>query len=788
MRILGRYVFREILAGSFLAIIIATFVIFLQGVGPLFEMLVRTKRSAVAFELIGLSLLPQLLLSIPFGVLVGILVGLGRMSGDNEMVAMRSTGISTRLVVTPVLFFAFLATLTSGACAVWLNPLAIHHKYALLNKVAAEELTANVAPRIFQEQFSNDNTVLYVDDVSSGTGPAHWRHLFIADTTPPSERKTARGGHPAGPVVTLSREADAIPDQPHGRIQLHMYDVSTHESSMDEEKGEKGFHTVAPFGDTALDQAPPKEQAAKPFSEMLTPELRRFIRNATKSSQDWFDASLELNRRLALPVACMMLAMVGIPLGTSSRRGGRSSGYVWGIFLSFCCYYLAFITLQHVSSKSHSINPVIASWLPNVAFAVGGIVMIARMELAGDPDMFGGLRAKAAAWFASISGKVNSSKASPKPVAQRFFRLALFRIMDSYVLLGYLFYFLMWVLAFVSMIQIYNFFELVGDIAKNNIPMSHAARYHLFLTPKLIYDTLPYGVLLAVLVTFGVMTKNNEVTAFKACGISVRRLGLPVILMSGVISVAAFAADYSWIPQANKIQDGLRNEIKGRPAQTYKNPDRKWVYHDSRVFYFRQFDPDHLVMVEPWVYEIDPKTWQLTRQISAKSAHWQADTKIWIFEQGQVIDICQRVVECKVTNFTVTSFPEIAETPENTFLVEDRQYQQMNYRDLGRYIESLKESGFDTVRLQVQYYEKFATPLFALTIALISVPFGFLVGNRGAMAGVGVSIGLAIAYLGIEKLFEQIGNVGYLPPNMAAWAPDTLFSMAGLYLILRMRS
>src|SRR5580692_8749252 len=151
MRILGRYVFREILAGSFLAIVIATFVIFLQNqrTPDLFELLVRSKRVAVASELIGLSLLPVLIMSIPFGVLVGILIGLGRMSGDNEMVAMRSTGISTRLVVTPVLFFAFLATLTSGACALWLNPLAVQHEYKLMNKIAAEQLTANVAPRIF---------------------------------------------------------------------------------------------------------------------------------------------------------------------------------------------------------------------------------------------------------------------------------------------------------------------------------------------------------------------------------------------------------------------------------------------------------------------------------------------------------------------------------------------------------------------------------------------------------------------------------------------------------------
>jgi lipopolysaccharide export LptBFGC system permease protein LptF len=88
----------------------------------------------------------------------------------------------------------------------------------------------------------------------------------------------------------------------------------------------------------------------------------------------------------------------------------------------------------------------------------------------------------------------------------------------------------------------------------------------------------------------------------------------------------------------------------------------------------------------------------------------------------------------------------------------------------------------------VQYYKKFAVPVFALIMALISVPFGFLVGNRGAMTGIGVGMAVAMAYLATGLLFDQFGNVNLLPAAVAAWAPDALFSVAGLYLMLRMRS
>ena len=126
--------------------------------------------------------------------------------------------------------------------------------------------------------------------------------------------------------------------------------------------------------------------------------------------------------------------------------------------------------------------------------------------------------------------------------------------------------------------------------------------------------------------------------------------------------------------------------------------------------------------------------------------------------------------------------------PPDYFLKEAVQDKQMNFLDLRRYIADLNQSGFDTIKLQVRLYRKFSTPLFALIMAMIAIPFGFLVGNRGAMTGIGVSIGIAMGYLAVGPLFEKVGNVGLLPPEVAAWSPDILFGLAGMYLLLRMRS
>jgi len=158
----------------------------------------------------------------------------------------------------------------------------------------------------------------------------------------------------------------------------------------------------------------------------------------------------------------------------------------------------------------------------------------------------------------------------------------------------------------------------------------------------------------------------------------------------------------------------------------------------------------------------------------------------WIFQNGWRREIIGTAKD-NLEHFQVTTFPELDESPDY-FRREFKQDKQMNFSELQRYIRDLEQSGFDTVHLRVQLHKKFSVPLFALIMAMISAPFAFLVGNRGAMAGIGASIGVAIAYMAVSQLFEEIGNVNHLPAAIAAWSPDAVFSLAGLYLLLKMRS
>src|SRR5262249_50758895 len=154
----------------------------------------------------------------------------------------------------------------------------------------------------------------------------------------------------------------------------------------------------------------------------------------------------------------------------------------------------------------------------------------------------------------------------------------------------------------------------------------------------------------------------------------------------------------------------------------------------SRIYYYRFFDNlgEESVMHEAFVFELDRKTFRLTRQIFAKQAHWSSYLKTWIFEDGWtcVYDgaFCTNP---NYATYKAKSFDELTEPPEY-FLNEAPQDTHMNFMQLDNYIKDLRQSGFEgTVKLQVRLFRKFSVPLFALIMALIAIPFGFLVGNRG---------------------------------------------------------
>lgn len=783
MRLLSRAIFREITVGAVMGGVLFTFILFLRNASQLFAILVRSSAPprTVAY-LFSLAFPEALTFTVPLAALVGVLLGLSRMSGDNEITAMRASGVPGSRVTYPVLTFAIICTMLAAVCSLWLTPWAIRERYRVLNQVAAAQVTAEIQPRVFDEQFPKK--ILYVGDVIPGQ-VVRWRNMLLADVTPPEERPPATRDLADAPRITVAAEAIATPDIAQNRIQLSLVNGSNY----DVEKDGKYVISSFPKGEQVIEAQKPNEiKGSKPSSELDTlPLYRLAYREKNVEKERLIEARIELHQRLALPLACLLLGLVGVPLGVSSRKGGKSGAFVVTIALAFL-YYMSLISL--IGLARHGTVPIpLAVWSPNTVLFLLGTILMMRLEKPGDRDWIGNARSITRHWFERARGRFSAVPSSTR--GRLFWKFPLLpQLIDAYVLNSFLFYLGVWLVSFVLMIHVFTFFELLSDIIKNRIPMKQVFEYLFFLTPKLVYDTTPISVLVSVLFTFGVFSKNNEVTAFKACGVSLYRLAAPVLLTGLALSTALFAFDHYYLPEANRRQDALRNVIKGRPPQTYLRPDRRWIYGrgGDRIFYYKYFDTADAAMIGVSVFELDPKSFRLTRHIQAERAHWERSLNKWVFENGWSRDI-NGIQETRLDDFAgqTKTFPELTEPP-SYFMKEVKQYFQMNFQALGTYISELQQGGYNTIALQVQYYRKFSVPLFAVIMALISIPFSLLAGNRGAMAGVGVSLAIAIAYFSLNVLFEQVGNLSQLPPELAAWSPDAIFTLTGLYFIARMRT
>ncbi|MGA8677356.1 MAG: LPS export ABC transporter permease LptF [Candidatus Acidiferrales bacterium] len=782
MRLLDKYIGREVGSHAALGLAVFTFVFFVPQLVRLMDLIVRHSGGIGMVLLIFLcSLVPVLAFTIPMAVLVGVLIGLGRLSADSEIVALHASGISLRRLLRPIGFVAAACGLATLVLTFWLSPLSVRTLRGLEARLLASQAPYAIQPRVFDERFPH--LVLYVQDVEAAA--TRWRGVFLASTGP------------AGTTdVTIAEGAQVVAGEDNNEIELHLGSGSTHEYDPRDPRR----YNVTTFGESEI-PVELSNPVTGPKTVALSDAERSVSELLAERGPNWRDARVEFQRRIAFPAACIVFALLGVPIGVRPRRGGRAAGLILTLVL-IGGYYFLFVTGAHMAQQG-SIAPWAGIWAANIGATLLGLVFLRRIESIRKPS-------RILAWFDSLFRRAQPAQrreadaapiraanglalngAAEKPDAAVRHTLpagdpvAFPMLIDVYLLQRFFYYFLVLLAGFVMIFDAFTLFDLLGDISRNHIPVSMVLNYFRYLVPLMVYQLAPLATLVATLVTLAVMAKNNEVIAFKASGISLYRLVLPLTLAGCVVAGSMFLLDDTFLPYANQRQDALRNQIKGRPPQTYFQPAHQWIFgEDTKIYNYEFFDPDQQLFGGLNVFELSPGTFQIRRRVFATRATWEASENTWVLTGGWIRDFNGGRVT-RYTPFKVESLPEISEPP-SYFRREVRQSYQMNWRQLGEYILNLRHAGFDTSRLSVQWQKKFAFPLIAAIIVFLGAPFAFLVGTRGAVGGLALAVGVAIVYWASAALFEAMGSVGQLPPLLAGWAPDAIFGFLGVYFFLKM--
>jgi LPS export ABC transporter permease LptF/LPS export ABC transporter permease LptG len=778
MRILNRYVFLEILGPFFLGLVVFSFVIIPRLPGRPLELLVQKNVSPQEILLILSYILPTILtFSIPMSTLLGILVCFGRLSADNEVTAMRSGGVSIRNLVKPVFVFALLTWLATLTNTIYWQPQANHQLRLMRNEIALKSVSTAVRTGVFEEGFSN--LVLYIRDATPDKSV--WKGVFLADVANKDQ-----------PKITLAQTGRLFNDTQQRKLQLHLSNGATHSVS----NKTQGVYDVATFVETDIPVAslngPVDDTPTKKTNETPSLELYSQLMAGSLSEKERLHQSVELSRRLSVPCCIFIFALLAIPLGVVSKRGGKSYGFV--VSLAIFLVYFLLLSLGESFGRSGRISPYVGPWIANVLFLSLAIYLLYYSE-------------RETAWprlaqllWQAVTGRFNGvfrrrqngnvpaqrvAGVNPRPQQVRW---ALPLILDTYVTKGFLKYFLLVLASFVIIFIVFTFFELLDDVVNNRIAFTIVFNYFRYLLPQIVYYMIPMSVLVAVLVNFGILTRTSQIVAMKASGISLYRLSLSIMIVTILMSGLSFAMQEYVLPGCNQKQDALRDIIKGRSPQTYL-PPRKWMMgEETKIFNYNFFDEDRNLFGDLSVFEFDSRSFEIKRRIYAARAVWDDSERNWILEKGwsQAFQD-QRAVATEFSQFERRPFPDIKEDPRY-FKKEVKQSTQMSYRELENYIDDLKQSGFDVVRLTVALHKKLSFPVISLIMCMIAIPFSFSMGKRGSLYGIGVSVMIGITYWVIQEFFEQVGGAGKLVPFLAAWAPNLIFGTGGIYYLFTIRT
>jgi lipopolysaccharide export system permease protein len=809
--VLDRFVLREVLTPTVLGFVTYTFLIVLRGLYSLIEqVMVRGVRLVDAGAVLLLTLPHVVVLTIPMSFLFGVLLAVGRMNADNELIAMQAGGISIRRLLRPILALGFVLAAVNGALSLQLIPQASRELRGLRMRIFSEARNlGRLEPKVFHEGIPN--VLLYIRDVDSS---GRWRDVMLFDSSNPAEER-----------LTLARRGDMVTTVPTAAASdltgtamteverwIRLENVVTHQFSREDPETyrvnrnasqlvrpstssrgetryrpgmrERGSAELARFVTGGRLDEEADAEAAPPSPEKLDGERR--------------DAAIELNRRLAIPFASVVFALLALPLGVGSGSGGRGRGFVVSVAVVLA-YYLVSSQGEALALKG-AVPPWLGIWLPNIVLTAAALVLMRRMgrwlgEREGRIGPFERwLDALRAWWHQAMerrrtgSSRSEMSGAFPSLVQRRRYSNRFPALLDRHLIRRLLPPLLLVIATTALLYVVADLSSKLEDLNKNRVPAEVALTYYANLLPQVVLDVMPFAVLIAVLILLTLLEQQRELTALKAAGVSLYRLTVPILLVATTVAGGLWLLGESVVPKANREAKRLEDRIEGRDtARSYRAADRQWLLsRDSRSMYnFLRYDAPTRTLIRFTMFEVDEnmelKYHLFTHRARFIEGQWVADSG-WLRQfYADGTDRFQRITRPMVLRIT--------ESP-SYFSQEYRSPAEMSVRELRTYIRELEASGYRPANLMVRWHQKFTYPLSAFVMVLLALPFALSRGGRRVttMQGIAIALLLGIVYFMMVALFGKLGEVEVLPPLLGAWSPVLLATLFAVNRLTTLRT
>ncbi len=367
MRLVDRAILAEMTVAAALGLMVFTFVLLTNKILRLVELIVNKGVGLwTVFQLFAYILPYSLVVTIPMSVLLAVLVTFTRMAAEGEVLGLKATGVSLLRLVRPALLFGLATSVLTLLITIWILPSSNHAFKSLVFEMTRRQVSVGIQEGIFNNLF--DGLILYVEHLDPETN--RMRGIFLVDARNPAERR-----------VIVARDGQFTSDPDRLRLGLTLNGGTIHLSASEM----TGRYRLLRFGSYALNldvgraladpiQRPVGEQ------ELTLGELRERAAALRAQGQNYHSPLVEFHKKLAIPVSCLLFALVGVPLGSRIRRGGRG----WSLAISVACalgYYLLIVAGEGLGDRG-LLAPAVAMWLPNLLAGLAGAALLLRAECA----------------------------------------------------------------------------------------------------------------------------------------------------------------------------------------------------------------------------------------------------------------------------------------------------------------------------------------------------------------------------------------------------------------------
>jgi len=358
--ILNRYLFLEMLPPFFINLAFFSFIFLMKQILDITDMIVNHKVGVVPVFLLLVYTMPYFLqYIIPMSTMMAVLMALLRMSSDNEIMALKAGGVSIYRLLTPVLIFSLSGTMITGYMTIFGVPSGAERFKTLLFDVATANLNISLKERTFNDNFKQ--IMLYVNKIDPQSGELH--NVLIED------------GRTAGGNNTVVARRGRLFGEPKEMVYyLRLFDGTISQMDM----RDRSSHTINfETYDIRLDL---KDVFSTPGivnqapDEMTLPTLRAYLKRVRSDKAQYLSALLKYYKKFSIPVACLAMGLLAMPLGIQARNSKKAFGIGLGL-LFFLLYYIL-LSVGTAFGETGNYPPVVGMWMPNVILGGVGIYLL----------------------------------------------------------------------------------------------------------------------------------------------------------------------------------------------------------------------------------------------------------------------------------------------------------------------------------------------------------------------------------------------------------------------------